>query len=219
MACIMAGSDTAKPICTDGECVPNYAFPENAARALGKITAYAEWRNQPEALIPDFDDIDPQAARVICQTVLQQTGPGWLSAEDTRKVLAVLGLPLPSGGVCRTADDAARLAADIGFPVAVKLASRQIVHKTEVGGVHLNLHNEAAVRQAFGDIQAQLTRNNKCDAMDGVIVQPMIFGGVELMAGVTGDPLFGPLVAFWAGRHSRRNSKGCLFPRHSPHGP
>ena len=199
MACIMAGSDPAKPIYTNGERVPDYAFPENAARALGKITAYAEWRNQPEALVPDFDDINPRMARAICQTVLRQTGAGWLSAEDTRKVLAALALPLPPGGVCRTADEAARLASDIGFPVAVKLASRQIVHKTEVGGVRLNLHDAAAVRQAFSDIQAQLARENKPDAMDGVIVQPMISAGVELMAGVIGDPLFGPLVAFGLG--------------------
>jgi acetate---CoA ligase (ADP-forming) len=122
-----------------------------------------------------------------------------LSAEDTRKALAALALPLSPGAVCRTPDDAAQLAREIGFPVAVKLASRQIVHKTEVGGVRLNLHDEAAVRQAFGDIQARLAREDKLDAMDGVIVQPMISSGVELMAGVTEDPLFGPLVAFGLG--------------------
>ena len=76
---------------------------------------------------------------------------------------------------------------------------RDLVSKTEVGGVRLNLHEEAAVRQAFRDIQAQLARENKLDAMDGVIVQPMISAGVELMARVIGDPLFGPLVAFGLG--------------------
>src|SRR4030095_2423533 len=205
LACVMAGSDTAKPICTNGERVPNYAFPENAARALGKITAYAEWRNQPEALIRDFDDINPLAARATCQTVLQQTGPGWLSAENTRKVLAALGLPLPPGGVCRTAADAARLSGDIGFPVAVKLASRQIVHKTEVGGVRLNLHDGAAVRQAFGDIQARLAREDKLDRMDGVIVQPMISSGVELMGGHRRSVVWSTR-GFRAGWHSCRGS-------------
>jgi acetyl coenzyme A synthetase (ADP forming)-like protein len=199
LACVMASADNAKPIHTDGERVPNYAFPESAARALGKITVYAEWRNQPEDLIPDFDDIDPHAARTICQSTLQQSGPGWLSADAIRKVLAALGLPLPAGGVCRTADEAAGLAGNIGFPVAVKLSSRELVHKTEVGGVRLNLQNESAVRQAFADIQARLAQENKLSAMDGVIVQPMIAAGVELMAGVTGDPLFGPVVAFGLG--------------------
>ena len=199
LACVMAGSETAKPLAVDGEHVPNYPFPENAARALGKITAYAEWKNQPEAFIPDFEDINPRAARTTCQTALGQAGAGWLSAEDTRQVLAAFALPLPAGGFCRSANEAAQLAHRIGFPVAVKLASREIVHKTEVNGVRLNLYDETAVQQAFVDIQAQLARDNKLAAMDGVVVQPMISAGVELMAGVTLDPLFGPLVAFGLG--------------------
>jgi acetate---CoA ligase (ADP-forming) len=199
LACVMAGSEGAKPLSADGEHVPNYSFPENAARALGKITAYAEWKNEPEAFIPDFDDINPRVARTLCQTALGRAGAGWLSAEDTRKVLAAFMLPLPAGGFCRTANEAAQLAHRIGFPVAVKLASREIVHKTEVNGVRLNLDDETAVQEAFIDIQAQLAQENKLAAMDGVVVQPMISGGVELMAGVTLDPLFGPLVAFGLG--------------------
>ena len=199
LACVMAGGSTGKPISLDSERVPNYAFPESAARVLGKIAAYAEWRNQAEAWIPDFDDIRPGTAREICRGALQAEGAGWLSAEDIRRVLSALALPLPRGGVCRTGDEAARLAGEIGFPVAVKLASRQIVHKTEVGGVRLNLANETAVRQAFVEIQSRLARENRLEAMDGVLVQPMIPTGVELMVGVTEDPLFGPLLAFGLG--------------------
>jgi len=199
LACVMAGAGSGKPICAGSEQVPNYAFPENAARALGKITAYAEWRNQPEASIPDFNDIAPRTAREICQDALQRHGESWLSAEDLRKVLTAMSLPLPRGGVATTANEAARLAREIGFPVAVKLASRRIVHKTEVGGVRLNLQNESAVRQAFADIQERLGRAEKLDAMDGVLVQPMIPAGVELMVGVTQDPLFGPLIGFGLG--------------------
>jgi len=199
LACVMAGTDSGKPISVDGERVPNYAFPESAARVLGKITAYAEWRNRPEDLIPDFDDIEPRTARAICQGALHNQGEGWLSAEDVRKVLSALALPLARGGVCRTGDEAARLAREIGFPVAVKLASRRIVHKSEVGGVKLNLESETAVREAFANIQARLLQERKLDAMDGVLVQSMIAAGVELMVGVTEDPLFGPLVAFGLG--------------------
>ena len=81
----------------------------------------------------------------------------------------------------------------------MKLASRAIVHKTEFGGVKLNLTNESAVREAFAEIQARLGREDKLMAMDGVIVQPMIHGGVELMVGVAQDPSFGPLIAFGLG--------------------
>jgi acetyl coenzyme A synthetase (ADP forming)-like protein len=199
LTCIMAEGDSRKPISAAGERLPNYAFPESAARVLGKIAAYAEWRNQPAAMIPDFLDIQPRAARAVCREALEQRGTGWLSAEEIHKVLSALGLPLLDGGLCRSADEAAQAARKIGFPVVVKLASRTIVHKSDVGGVRLNLPDDAAVRAAFSDIQMRLARDNHLDAMDGVLVQPMISGGVELMAGVTEDPLFGPLIAFGMG--------------------
>jgi acyl-CoA synthetase (NDP forming) len=188
-----------KPISADNVRLPNYAFPENAARVLSKLAHYSNWRSQPEDMIPEFNDIDPQGARTVCQTALAAQGGGWLSAEDVRKVLAALALPLPGGGFCRTADEAALVASQVGFPVAVKLASRQIVHKTDVGGVRLNLQDETAVRDAFVEIQNRLAQDGKPDAMDGVLVQPMISSGVELMIGVTQDPSFGPLIGFGLG--------------------
>jgi acyl-CoA synthetase (NDP forming) len=87
----------------------------------------------------------------------------------------------------------------IGFPVALKLASRTIMHKTDIGGVKLDLQDAAAVRAAFVAIQDRLAKENKLAAMDGVLVQPMLSGGVELMVGVTQDPSFGPLIAFGLG--------------------
>jgi acyl-CoA synthetase (NDP forming) len=92
-----------------------------------------------------------------------------------------------------------KLAQKIGFPVAVKLASHQIVHKTEMGGVQLNLADDQAVRDAFNRIRARLEQAGKLEAMEGVLVQPMLSGGVEVMVGMTRDPLFGPLIAFGLG--------------------
>jgi acyl-CoA synthetase (NDP forming) len=83
--------------------------------------------------------------------------------------------------------------------VAVKLASRRLTHKTEIGGVRLGLTDEAAVRQAFEGIQDRLTTLQALDAMEGVRVQPMISGGTEVLVGMTHDPLFGPLLAFGLG--------------------
>ena len=94
---------------------------------------------RPEGMILDFDDIRPQEARTICQQTLREPGDGWLSGEATRNLLSAFALPVSPGGICVTADEAAKLAAQIGFPVALKLASRTIVHKTEFGGVRLNL--------------------------------------------------------------------------------
>jgi acyl-CoA synthetase (NDP forming) len=83
--------------------------------------------------------------------------------------------------------------------VAVKLASRQVIHKTEAGGVCLDLADASAVRHAFEEIRDRLARTNQLGAMEGVVVQPMIADGVEVMVGVTQDPLFGPLIAFGLG--------------------
>lgn len=199
LACLMTDSESKTEFNKGAERIPVYAFPEAAARALGKIAAYAEWRDAPEGVIPDFDGLDLGSAREICRGSLTQRGAGWLSADETRGVLSAVGLPLPAGGVARTAQEAVQLAEQVGYPVAVKLASHQLVHKTEVGGVCLNLAAAAAVAGAFEQIRGRLIRENQLSAMDGVLVQPMLAGGVEVMVGVTQDPLFGPLIAFGLG--------------------
>ena len=217
LTCIMEGGKGAKAASSAVEPLPNLDFPESAARVLGKLARYAEWRDRPEGMILDFDDIRPQEARTICQQALREQGDGWLSGEATRNLLSAFALPVPPGGICVTADEAAKLATQIGFPVALKLASRTIVHKTEFGGVRLNLDSEAAVRQAFLEIQQRVAQDNKLEEMDGVLIQPMISDGVEVMVGMTLDPLFGPLDRIRSRRHPRRDSQRRLLPRHADH--
>ena len=198
-ACLMASAVSANAMAVDDERIPNFAFPEVPARVFSKLARYAEWRNRPEGMVPEFDDIRPSSARSLCQSILHQRGPGWLSNEEIGHVLAAFALPFTPTVICRSADEAAKTAEKLGFPVAVKLASSRIVHKTEIGGVQLNLENEAAVRQAFTAIEDRLAKESKLDAMDGVSVQPMISAGVELIIGVTQDPSFGPLIGFGLG--------------------
>ncbi len=199
LLCWMAEEREHRPLELEHETVPSYPSPERTAQVMGKIASYAEWRRQPIGMIPDFPDVDPARAREICRRGLLEPGAGWLSHEDVRDVLESSGLPLPPGGVAKTSDEAASLAAKIGFPVAVKLASRRFVHKTEVGAVRLQLQDEGAVRDAFVHIRSRLAELKAIDAMDGVVVQPMVTQGVEVMIGVTHDPLFGPLIAFGLG--------------------
>lgn len=199
LACLMTEDGTNMPLELAGETIPSYAFPETAARVLSKVAAYAEWRSRPLGVIPDFKDVRPESARTVCRKALHERGAGWLAADETKTVLTAMGLPVAPGGVARTADEAVDLARALGFPVAVKLASRSLIHKTEIGGVHLNLMDAEAVRQAYGKIRDRLAKDNNLHAMEGVLVQPMFSGGVEVMAGVTQDPLFGPLIAFGLG--------------------
>lgn len=199
LACVMAASGRAQPLALEREHIPAYAFPENAARALGKVANYAAWRGQPPGLLWTFEDIKADEARAVCQRALDQHGDGWLDAQDTRAVLGAFGLPLAAGAIARSADEAAALAQAIGFPVAAKLAARRLTHKSDLGGVRLNLTSDAAVRRAFVDIMARGGACATAGEIDGVLIQSMISGGVETMIGVSDDRLFGPLVAFGLG--------------------
>lgn len=181
------------------ERVPCYPFPETPARVLAKVAAYGAWRARPDGAFPDFPDLHLAIAQSVCREVVAKRGGDWLTPEEVRAVLGAAGLPLVPTEFARTDAEAVAAAERIGYPVAVKLASRRVVHKSEAGGVHLGLNSAAAVRAAFAEIQQRVLRDHDADAMDGVTVQPVVRGGAELTAGVAHDPLFGPLVAFGLG--------------------
>lgn len=197
--CWMAEGDLERTFTVEGETIPTYRQPEIPARIISRALAYETWRRQSIGQVPRDKDIDLTAAKAICAKALSEHGPSWLTTEETQTLLAAIKLPLVQGAMATSAEEAATLAQKIGFPVAVKLASRQIVHKSEIGAVQLNLADEQAVRDAFEAIRSRLAQDHKLEAMEGVLVQPMLSGGVEVMAGMTRDPLFGPLLAFGLG--------------------
>lgn len=197
--CWMAEGDLDRTFTIDGETIPTYRHPEIPARIISHAVAYEAWRRQPIGEVPSDRDIDLPKAKSICAKALSERGTGWLTTEETQALLAAMKLPLVEGAVAANAEEAVKLACKIGFPVAVKLASHQILHKTEIGAVRLSLADEQAVRDAFDAIQSRLVKDHKQDAMEGVLVQPMLSSGVEVMAGMTRDPLFGPLLAFGLG--------------------
>ncbi len=203
VACVMAGTGRPKPLivgdATEIERIPAYGFPENAARALGKVANYADWRAEPPGLLWTFEDIKADEARAVCRHALDAHGDGWLSADDTRAVLGAFGLPLAAGAIAHSADEAAAMAQAIGFPVAAKLSARRLPHKSELGAVRLDLRNAADVRSAYADIVARAASIAPAAETDGVLIQAMVTGGVETMIGVSEDRLFGPLIAFGLG--------------------
>jgi acyl-CoA synthetase (NDP forming) len=195
----MAEGDSDRTFSSLTETIPVYSLPESPAFILSRASAYAEWQQQPGGMVPDFDDLDIPLVRTICASALSQRGDGWLTTEETRILLNAMKLPVQPGGIAHTSDEAVALADKIGYPIAVKLASRRIIHKTEIGGVHLHLMDAGAVRLAFESIRTRLAQADQLEAMEGVLVQPMVTGGVEVMVGVVHDPLFGPLIAFGLG--------------------
>src|SRR5581483_9258695 len=135
--------------------------------------------------------IDQQKGSDIVAEALRTRGAGWLSTEECRELLSAFRIPQVEGAIARTADEAASIAQSLGFPVAAKLASQHVLHKSDIGAVRLNLRDENAVRQVFDEIRQP--------DMEGILIQKMLSSGVEVMIGVTEDPLFGPLIAFGLG--------------------
>lgn len=183
----------------DGEAVPAFPFPEEIGRVAGRIADYADWREREPGAFPEFADQELALARETCRTALEERGEGWLSATEVREVLRAAGLSVAPGGVAASADEAVEIARDVGFPVAVKLASTEIVHKTELDAVKLGLDGPDAIREAFTAIETRLEEESQREAMEGVLVQPMLSGTAEVMAGMDLDPVFGPVLAFGMG--------------------
>jgi acetyl coenzyme A synthetase (ADP forming)-like protein len=197
--CWMAEGDMDRTFTVDGEAIPTYRYPEIPAYIISRALSYETSRQRPVGTVQDYADADVFKAKAICAKALTDRGSGWLTTEETHALLGAMKVPLVPGSIAPSADAAVKLAQQVGVPVAVKLASHHIVHKTEVDGVRLNLPDEQAVRDAFEAIRAKLARAGKLEAMEGVLVQPMVLGGVEVMVGMTRDPLFGPLIAFGLG--------------------
>jgi acetate---CoA ligase (ADP-forming) len=163
-----------------------FSYPEQAARALGRAAQRADWLRRPQGTTLDLDGIDAAAAQRIVEQALSSAEDAWLTPDDARRVLLAYGLPVVPERVAAHAEEAVAAAGELGFPVVVKTAAAG-AHKTELGGIALDLGDEDAVRAAAERIGGP------------VVVQPMVKGGAELLAGVVQDPVFGPLVAFGPG--------------------
>ena len=196
LVCTMA-SERNTELHAGNEVLPVYAFPEQAARALGKAAAYAAWRREPAGEYPNFTGIHVPDARAFCQGIVQARGDTWLTLEELRRLLDMFGLRVVPGAVVHTADEAVTMARMMGFPVAAKVSSPKALHKTELGGVRLNLSNEPSVREAFDTVSAHM--KSKVGETVDVLIQPMFTDGIETIVGLTSDPMFGPLVAFGLG--------------------
>jgi acetyl coenzyme A synthetase (ADP forming)-like protein len=198
LACLISESSDSLPLRVSNETIPTYGFPENAARALGRAAAYAAWRTEPAGLFWTFDDLRVEAARRICRNAIER-GDTWLNDHEVWDVLAAFGFPVAAHALARTADEAVALASATGYPVAAKLASTRVIHKTDLGAVRLNLRSTDEVRAAFEALMESGEKAVGRPAIDGVLIQPMVSGVVEVLLGVTHDPLFGPLVGFGIG--------------------
>ena len=173
--------------------IPAFMFPESAARALAAMCRYRRWRERPLGDVVEFEVDRERAAAALASA--RGDGREHLSLGEVEEVLGAYGIPLAESRFAATADAAVQAAEELGWPVALKVESAAVVHKSDVGGVRLGLEDAGDVRAAFAAIEASVGAGR----MEGVRIQRMIQGGRETVIGMTNDRLFGPLVMFGLG--------------------
>ncbi len=178
--------------------VPNYPFPERAARAFEAMAQYREIRRREPEPYVRFD-LQPEATNGILQRTID-AGRVSIGDAEARDILLEYGLKIPNSELAESPELAVKIASEIGYPVVLKIASPDILHKTDVGGVKVNLSSAEEVRDAFELMVYRAQRYVPGAKIWGCLVQEMApEGGLEVLVGMNRDPQFGPLVTFGLG--------------------
>ena len=177
--------------------VPNYPVPERAVAAMAAMMRYRRWRELPP-IEPESFSVDRDRVRSLIEAIRAE-GRLSVSEVEAREIMEAYGISTPRALLARDAAEAARAAETMGFPVAVKIASPDILHKTEVGGIQLHLTSSSAVREAFDLIVYRASRYMAGADIWGCLVQEMVEEGKEVRIGMSRDPHFGPIMSFGLG--------------------
>ena len=175
---------------------PNLMLFRSAGRCFDALRAWCDWHERRARRVAEAERRAPPGAAIAARAIVaagRERGTA-LGEHESKRLLGSYGIAVPREAVVATAADAAAAAADIGFPVVVKVASPDIPHKTEVGGIRLGLRDAAAVAEAASEVLHSARRHRPQARLDGVSVQAMAPPGIELVLGLQRDTQFGPLV-------------------------
>ena len=185
-----------REILADGN-VPYYTYAEGAIRTLKAMLKFVDWINTPEGKITKFD-VDKSKVQEILDSVKKE-GRTSLLEEEGQQILRTYGFPLPKSTLAKTESDAIKAAKEIGYPVVMKIASAQIIHKSDAGGVKVGLSNDKEVEDGFKEIIENAKKYDKNAVIKGVLVVEMVKGGKEMIIGSKLEPGFGPVIMLGMG--------------------
>ncbi len=178
--------------------VPCYNFPEKGIKTLNALYQYARHLRLPEIDPPAFDDIERAKVKEIFDSV-KKDNRNVLFPHEAMQVAKAYGISAPASQLATTADEAVEYAEEMGYPVVMKIVSPDIMHKTDIGGVELNLTNSNMVRIAFEEIMRKSRKAQPLAKIYGITVDKMVPKGKEMIIGMSRDPQFGPMVMFGLG--------------------
>jgi 4-hydroxybutyryl-CoA synthetase (ADP-forming) len=187
---------TNREILAKGD-VPYYTYAEGAIRTLGAMIKFAIWVNTKEGKITKFK-VNKAKAKKIFDKVKKEKRPNLLE-EEGQEVLKAYGLPLPTSALAKNDVEAVKIANKIGYPVVMKIASPQIIHKSDAGGVKVNLTNDKEIKEAFKTIIKNAKKYNSKAEIKGVLIVEMVKGGKEMIIGSKLESGFGPVIMLGMG--------------------
>jgi acetyl coenzyme A synthetase (ADP forming)-like protein len=199
MGCLLSLVNTKEVIQTLWKAkIPYYPFPEVAAKTLAMMSRFGEWMKKPVTEVKAFADVDRSKVNEVIAKAKSRM-PNAILEPEGYSILAAYKLPVLPYALVKDAGEAVKWADMNGYPVVLKIVSQDILHKTEVGGVMVDIENEQELKTKFKDLMDRV-REKKPDArIEGVLVQPMARSGVETIIGIKRDPQFGPLIMFGIG--------------------
>jgi len=177
--------------------LPVYGSPERAVAALKALHYYAAWRRRPPRVVTRFRVNRRRVERIISRRL--RAGHTHLGEVRAKDILRAYGFAIPEGALAAGGDEAVEIARRLGFPVAMKIVSPDIVHKTDLGGVRLNIHNSEDARDAFDLMMMRIGQRAPEAVIEGVYVEKMLDPGLEVIIGMHRDPQFGPMLMFGLG--------------------
>jgi acetyltransferase len=185
----------------DGAGIPTFDYPDAAARAFTNMWKYTyNLRSIYETPEPAQDEGADRGRVEEVMDRVRDSGRTILTEFEAKEILAAYGIPTVETRVARSPDEAVEFADRVGYPVVLKLDSETITHKTDVGGVRLNLQNSGDVRRAYEEMESSITENFSAEDFNGAAVQEMVsLDGYELIVGSSLDPQFGPVLLFGSG--------------------
>jgi len=168
---------------------------DRAVTAIKSLLDYAKLRKE----VPDIASRSKPAARAVLEKTLKSANGAALDEVASKKLLKAYGIPISKEAIAQTAAEAAKIAKQIGFPVVAKVVSAEILHKSDIGGVVLNLNNAAEVKKAFADITARVAKLKGKPRLDGILIAQQVKAELELVVGASLDAEMGPVVLFGTG--------------------
>jgi acetyltransferase len=177
--------------------LPDYPSPERAVAALKAMSDYSAWLRRPPRVLTRFLVNRRRVSRIINRHL--KTGQPQVGEAQAKEILRAYGFNVPLGRMATTADEAIEAAQKIGFPIAMKISSPDVIHKSDLGGVKLNLDSDDEVRDAFDLMTMRIRQRVPKARIEGVYVEQMCKRGREVILGMTRDPQFGPMLMFGLG--------------------